>query len=213
MRNIAIMSSHAGSGKDTVANIILNSKSTNRKYIKLGLGDKIHEVVNGFNNISSNRRSTRSRLQLTGEYYRRIFGEDIWIRYAEQRMRKLSTKSNINFIIPDVRKIMEFSHFCIENDCYPLYISIKKQIAYVRVDERDNEVDTRALDDQFIESQMLFIEDLPRQKVGKNGLSHVALKIPSVLNKVYILDNNGSLEQLRKQIDDWKELTIDAKQR
>lgn len=211
MKNIAIISSHAGSGKDTVADIILNSKSTDRQYIKISLGDKIHDIVNELTDISSNKRSTRNRLQLTGELYRKTFGEDIWIRYTERRIKTLSSNSNVNFVIPDIRKLMEFSHFCIENDYYPLYVSVKEQVAYKRINERDRELDKRALENQFIESQMSYIENLPKQKVGKNGLSRVALEIPSVLNKVYILNNNGSVKQLKKQINDWKELTINAK--
>lgn len=211
MKNVAIMSSHSGSGKDTVADIILNSKSTNRQYIKMSLGDKIHDIVNGLTNIASNSRSTRDRLQLTGEFYRKIFGEDVWIRYTERRIETLSSNSDVSFIIPDIRKLMEFSHFCIENKYYPLYVNVKKKIAYGRINKRDKELDETALENQFIESQMSFIEKMPRQKVGKNGLSRVALSIPSVLNKVYILDNNGSIGQLQKQIDDWKELTINAK--
>lgn len=204
MRNIAIMATSGGAGKDTVADYIKQYalKESMQKYKSFALADGIYDICQDFLQVPRDKVD-RHYLQDIGESMRSIFGEMIWIKRTDKKVSQTNTIENTNAIISDVRKVSEYAHYCVEGDFKPLYISVDKDIAKKRLSNRDggfNESDLK----KKLETQLNFIEELPTVKVGKHGLKKVSLSDDNnVLNNIYIIDNSGDLENTKRQIREW----------
>lgn len=200
IKGIILMASSGGSGKDTVADEL-------RKYIssscKISLGNPIHEFCQKH---YRGEIVPRNVLQDFGESVRRIFGEDTWIRWCDSTIKELPSNVYDVVIIPDVRKLTEFAHYVVELGYLPIYVKVSPEIARKRLADRDGdyiEDDLR----KSIETQLNFIENLPTvpadQKSFRSKLSKVDMVNGGVMNHIFVVDNNGSLEELREQIEEW----------
>lgn len=125
------LSGKSGSGKDTVADIICNS--TERKDIiryKNSFADGIKDVLlfglnlfNDYEEIEKNKNSkdyipnftmygepmtTRQALQNVGQEFKKIFGEDVWVKSLKNTIGDNYKYNFILTIITDVRFENEF---------------------------------------------------------------------------------------------------------
>ncbi|MCC4466445.1 hypothetical protein [Limosilactobacillus reuteri] len=198
IKNIAIMATSGGAGKDTIADYIVNKLSMNT-YYKQALGKPIHEIAEKFVNGSVERH----HLQDLGESMRAIFDENVWMRYLDN-CHKSSAKG---LVIPDVRKLIEFSHYCVEHVFAPLYVRVDRDVAKIRLEARDGGYNDKDLK-RGIEKQLNFIEELPSKQVDNTGLSKVDLP-NTPFNNVYIINNSGRLETTYSQVDAWWERVIE----
>ena len=158
MKNIAIMGSSGGAGKDTVADMI--SDIAGIDYHKISLAQEIHKICN---KLSENPQ--RRELQAVGESMRDIFGESVWMNLTDKSMQGPT-------IVPDIRKLLEYSHYVVERDFLPLYVYTDPEVARNRLKERDGSFDERDLK-KNIETQMDFIQELPATRVGNYSLYKV----------------------------------------
>lgn len=191
IKNIVLMATSGGAGKDTVADYIVNELS-NSKYVKRALGDPIHRLSEKY----CRGKVERHHIQDVGEQMRKIFGEDVWMRDVDQFI----SESDKDVVIPDIRKLIEFAHYRTEKGYLPLYIKVDEDVAKKRLIERDGSYNEEDLQ-RGIESQMRFIESLPVEKVGDTGLMRTIGS--SVFRDIYIVDNSSSLSNLKVQLNEW----------
>ncbi|WP_415606067.1 hypothetical protein [Liquorilactobacillus hordei] len=138
-------------------------------------------------------------MQEIGESMRQIFGESIWINY----LKKEYYSSDLSYVlIPDVRKLIEFSTFSVEGGLKAIYIKTDKDRALERIKNRDGYVDKESIEDVNIEKQMSFIEKLPTRTISKNGLKVTCNS--GIFNNIYIIDNTRGLDDLKKQVEEWE---------
>lgn len=189
MKNIAIMGSSGGAGKDTVADMI--SDIAGIDYHKISLAQEIHKICN---KLSENPQ--RRELQAVGESMRDIFGESVWMNLTDKSMQGPT-------IVPDIRKLLEYSHYVVERDFLPLYVYTDPELARNRLKERDGSFDERDLK-KNIETQMDFIQELPATRVGNYSLYKV--NDSGIFNNIYIIDNSRSIKETREQVEKWWDL-------
>ena len=189
MKNIAIMGSSGGAGKDTVADMI--SDIAGIDYHKISLAQEIHKICN---KLSENPQ--RRELQAVGESMRDIFGESVWMNLTGKLMQGPT-------IVPDIRKLLEYSHYVVERDFLPLYVYTDPEVARNRLKERDGSFDERDLK-KNIETQMDFIQELPATRVGNYSLYKV--NDSGIFNNIYIIDNSRSIKETREQVEKWWDL-------
>lgn len=197
IKNIAIMGSSGGAGKDTVADMILEQSADMAplEFSKISLSKGIYEICRKY---GQQVQPTRYHLQSVGEVMRKIFGENVWINYLD---KSIDIDSNTKkTIIPDVRKLIEFSHYVIEKKFAPLYVFTDEKTARNRLVDRDGGYNEEDLH-RTIETQMNFVETLPTRNIGNNGLKKVVDS--GCFNEIYIIDNSGSLQSTEKQVKDW----------
>ena len=183
------MGSSGGAGKDTVADIITDI--TGIDYQKISLAQEIHKICN---KLSSNPQ--RNELQAVGESMRDIFGENVWMDLTDRTMHGPT-------IVPDIRKLLEYSHYVIERDFLPLYVYTDPEITRNRLKARDGSFNEQDLK-RNIETQMNFIQELPATIVGDCSLYKV--NDSGIFNNIYIIDNSRSIEETREQVEKWWEL-------
>lgn len=193
IKNVAIMATSGGAGKDTVANYIVDNLMNGRA-CKRALGKPIHELAEQF----TNHNVERHHLQDLGESIRKIFGVDAWIKYLDRETEDLK----VPLIIPDIRKLIEFAYYCIEKGFAPLYIYVNPEVAKQRLIKRDGGFCEEDLK-RNIEYQMNFVEQFPMDTVEDNGLRK--LNAPYPFNNIYVVNNSGDFEQTKKQLDSWFE--------
>lgn len=199
-KGIAIMASSAGSGKDTVADCLVKLlEEKGFGAYSLALGEPIHEYCE---EIMGNRsKVTRDHLQKFGESVRGIFGESAWIDYTDRRIDFLNSLGDKYVpIISDVRKLSEFAHYFIEHDFVPIYVMTDIEVAKKRLLARDGMFNPDDLN-KTIETQLNFIESLPVIEHKTPGLKRVVMKKGGKFNDIYIVNNSGSLEELKKQLE------------
>lgn len=189
MKNIAIMGSSGGAGKDTVADMI--SDIAGIDYQKISLAQEIHSICN---KLSSNPQ--RGELQAVGESMREIFGENVWMNLTDKSMQGPT-------IVPDIRKLLEYSHYVVERDFLPLYVYTDPEVTRKRLKERDGSFNERDLK-RNIETQMDFIQELPATRVGNYSLYKV--NDSGIFNNIYIIDNSRSIKETREQVEKWWDL-------
>ncbi|OTA46621.1 hypothetical protein BHL85_11460 [Limosilactobacillus reuteri] len=183
------MGSSGGAGKDTVADMI--SDIAGIDYHKISLAQEIHKICN---KLSENPQ--RRELQAVGESMRDIFGESVWMNLTDKSMQGPT-------IVPDIRKLLEYSHYVVERDFLPLYVYTDPEVARNRLKERDGSFDERDLK-KNIETQMDFIQELPATRVGNYSLYKV--NDSGIFNNIYIIDNSRSIKETREQVEKWWDL-------
>lgn len=194
------MGSSGGSGKDTVADMI---QSLNDGYtLKTSLSSGIYDICN---TLGEKGRPERYELQAVGEQMRRIFGEMVWIKQTDSIISKTKDKEPLDcVVIPDIRKLLEYSHYCIERHYAPLYVYVDQDTARERLLARDGGFDEKDLR-RTIETQMHFVETLPMEKVIDGyGLKKVVNS--GCFNDIYLIDNSGDIETTGAQVKKWWEL-------
>lgn len=187
MQNIAIMGSSGGAGKDTVADIIREVSGFN--FEKISLGQDIHNICDKLTN-----NPQREHLQAVGESMRKIFGEDVWMEVTDKAIHGPT-------IIPDIRKLLEYSHYVVERGYLPLYVFTDPVVARDRLCQRDggfNETDLS----QDIETQMNFVQGLPAKRVNNHNLLYHVVD-SGIFNSIYIIDNSYGIAETREQIESW----------
>ena len=188
------MSSSAGSGKDTVADYIVE-KLHNGNAVKHSLGSSIHELAEQF----ATEKVERHHLQDLGESVRSIFGHETWIHLLDKETKDL----NVPLIIPDVRKLLEYSHYCVERGFKPLYVYTSSDVAKARLNDRDGGFKQSDLE-RNIELQMTFLQDETMNTIVNNGLCKIDMPYP--FNEIYVVNNSGALDKTYRQLDDWWEI-------
>lgn len=187
---IAIMGSSGGAGKDTVASMI--KEVSGRDFETMALGDPIHQTSDEL----LGRKAERRYLQDYGESARRIFGQNVWINYLDRRIEQ---KGNPNVIVPDIRKLLEFSHFCVEGEFKPLYVYNTPEIARARLTDRDGGYSEKSMN-RNIETQLQFIDDLYRLNQCDGEIDPI-VKVGAV--RITIIDNSGTLADTKEQVERW----------
>ena len=207
---IGIMASSGGSGKDTVADMLIDFYTKHGlKARKYALSTGIYEICSWFvgrNNIQ------RKHLQAVGENIRHIFGDTAWIDATDKVIEREVAEHDLDVvIITDVRKMIEFGHYCFERDYLPLYIQTDIDIAKQRLAQRDSYTDDKSLNSS-IEHELNFLEKLPLESSDNKmeGLSETFLK--QVAHKTFknfrVICNNQGLEELRSAVDAYASETI-----
>jgi len=211
LKKVAIMASSAGSGKDTVADYIVDLANNDKLfYQKLSLGMGIYDICNGLKPDHIGRMP-RNYLQDVGEQMRNIFGENVWIEKTDRVIfHDYSNDAYYDripdgYIIPDVRKFLEFSHYVVEKKFLPLYVKVDEDVARERLTARDGSYDQKDLG-KDIETQMHFVESLPIQYIGESGLAKVQFDNGGYLNDIYVIDNSEDKRHLEKQVESWWQL-------
>ena len=199
MKNIVLLSEYGASGKDFIANEVANMFTETPEIVALGA--PVHQITNIMSQ-SRERRAKRSDLQFLAESMRDIYGEDVWINIADNRVMNLN-EAGKSVIITDVRKMMEFAHYVVENDFYPLFVHVNRDTAIEREKMRDNVSDTSSLESS-LEQQLRFIMALPRKSCGDN-LTKVNTDDP-FMSRIYIINNNDTKEGTKKQLERWWEI-------
>lgn len=187
------MATSGGAGKDTVADYIVNNLMEGKGH-KRALGLPIHELAEEF----ADKGVERYHLQALGESIREIFGVDAWIKYLDRKTKDLK----VPLVIPDIRKLIEFSYYCVEKGFAPLYIYVNPDVAKQRLVRRDGGYSEKDLG-RNIERQMRFIEQFPKDTVGVDGLCK--LDAPYPFNEIYVVNNSGNFDKTKKQLDTWFE--------
>ena len=191
------MASSGGSGKDTVADILLAYlASYDRHSKKYALAEGIYDVC--YSILGNEDDIKRSHLQGVGESLRNVFGKDVWINDTDKRI-KSDQQFLDDVIVTDIRKLREFSHYFVDKGFVPLYIKVDKDIALSRLKERDGYVQTENFGNK-IEKELNFIESLPTIKTNIPNVSKVNVPNNSVLNSIYVIDNNSDVDELRVTI-------------
>lgn len=210
MRNIAIMATSAASGKDTVANLIqvMMNEKEGVQYVNSPLGGELHAICNQmfFRKHDKSEcfgRVPRRFLQGTAEFMRNTFGEDVWINLNDLNINEQNTKG-YGAIVTDMRKVIEYAHYCVESDFLPLYVKVSPEVARERLLKRDGCFNVSEMTND-LETQMRFLETLPAIPVGANGLKNIRVGDDSHLNNIFIIDNSGDISSTKKQIFDWWE--------
>lgn len=191
------MASSGGSGKDTVADIMsAYLASYDRSVKKYALADGIYDIC--YEMLGDESSIKRSHLQGVGESFRNIFGKDVWINDTDDRINS-DQKYLDDVIVTDIRKLREFSHYFVDKGFVPVYVKVDKDIALARLKERDGYVEQENFGNK-IEKELNFIESLPTIKTNIPNVSKVDVPNNSVLNGIYIVDNNSDVDELRVTI-------------
>ena len=173
------MASSGGSGKDTVADMLLAYlASYDRHSKKYALADGIYDVC--YSILGNEDDIKRSHLQGVGESLRNVFGKDVWINDTDKRI-KSDQRFLDDVIVTDIRKLREFSHYFVDK-------------GLARLKERDGYVQTENFGNK-IEKELNFIESLPTIKTNIPNVSKVNVPNNSVLNSIYIVDNNSDVDE------------------
>lgn len=188
------MGSSGGAGKDTVANYIKDNLFNGRA-VKHALGEPIHELAEQF----AGDKVQRHHLQDLGESIRSIFGHEAWINLLDEKYGGI----DVPLIIPDIRKLLEYSHYCIEKEFKPLYVYTDPEIAKKRLKDRDGGYNEEDLG-KNIERQMDFLQDYGRKQFPKRFVTQLNARYP--FGEIYVIDNSGSLQDTYRQLNEWWEL-------
>lgn len=193
--DIAIMGSSGGAGKDTVANLIRSVSK--RNFEIMSLGDPIHNTADEL----LGRKAERKYLQEYGEAVRRIFGQDVWMKYLDRKTKEHSDKYGV--IIPDIRKLIEFSHYCVEGNFKAIYVYNDAETARKRLTQRDGGYDEKSMQ-QGIETQLKFIEEMIKAESVINDRRYIdEIEVGGVT--VSVIDNSHQLSDTREQVERWWE--------
>ena len=166
----------AGSGKDTVAaSLKKRLGSTCNIY---ALADPIREEYKRFF-PDKNPRLDRDKLIELGETYKKLYGQDVWVKMTYKRIWSdkiypSQFEIDAHAVVSDGRHQIEYDFFIAEKGFLPLWVDCPDEVRFSRLIARDGTLQQEAL------------------KKECQDLWHV---------KAYFLDNSGTFEQLQKNID------------
>lgn len=137
MRNIFIMGK-AGSGKDTVAEILRDMY----RYNPIAFADYIRSEYSRFY-PDQNPRTDRKKLQEIGETYKKIYGENVWVRLLLEDITFLIEPGQ--YVVTDGRHQIEYDTFVAKEKYVPIFVDCPDEIRYERLLKRDGTLQEEAL--------------------------------------------------------------------
>lgn len=137
MNSIFIMGK-AGSGKDTVAEILKDMYG----YSLRAFADNIRDEYSRFF-PDKNPRTDRLKLQEIGEKYKKIYGQDVWVRMLEEDI--LSEDWIDRYCITDGRHQVEYDKFVTEYGYTPIFVDCPDDVRFARLLARDGTLQEEAL--------------------------------------------------------------------
>lgn len=165
----------AGSGKDTVADYLVN----NYGFRKYAFADKMKEIISSLFPYKCVREKPRSLLQNIGTYFRSI-DEMVWVDYL---LRRIETDMPQHAVISDCRYANELVA-CMNVGFTPVLIDCPKEI-------RDKRIIARG-DAPLTEEQ----ENHPSETDVFEFIKTLSSPIP------YTIENTGTLEELYNSVDE-----------
>ncbi len=113
------LSGNIGSGKDYLASNVFLPELEKKygKVLMLAFGDFLKLQYGTENNVSYDKlyinkdTKTRQSLQAIGDFYRKKYGKDFYVRALNLQIETSKARNNINcFLITDVRYPLEFNY-------------------------------------------------------------------------------------------------------
>lgn len=154
MKNIFLIGK-AGAGKDTVADIL----SRMYGYEQLTFADNIRFEYNRYF-PEQNPRTDRAKLQEIGQTYKKLYGEDVWVRLLEEDMYD----EPCSHVVTDGRHKVEYDRFVTELLYVPVFINCPDEIRYERLMKRDGTLQQEALRKEC--QELWNVEALPLDNSG-----------------------------------------------
>lgn len=188
-KNIALNNYCAGSGKDTVADILCE----NYDYKHLSLSDGIYEVAHSIFGIPKNERPPRKLLQHIGESLRQ-YNPSLWVDIVLKKTKHFN-EIGYSVVISDVRKEME--HVMLKaNGFNNIMVVANDDVIIERLNKRDKnnvkELDT--LKNDILENQLV-----------------------PFMKSMDVIENNGTFEDLKSTVYEYmkrknfiEELTVSS---
>lgn len=163
----------AGAGKSEIEKRLIY-----HGYTPVQLSSGIYEIARNYFNM---KKKDRELLQSIGQLLRQI-DEDVWVKYAceEIDLRKYIEKSE-KIVVSDVRQANEYDTFKDKG-----FIAIQVVADLDKRIERLEKRDGIKIDDDYIKR----IEENPAE-TGADGKEYD-----------YIIDNNGTIEELYAKVDE-----------
>ena len=132
--NLMLGANIAGSGKDTVANYLVEEYG----YYQIAFADPVYFIAKEYFGM---KQKNRRILQEIGQKMRQI-NEQVWANYAIQRASKIKDQP---IVISDMRQFNEFD-VGLKNGFIPVRIYSDREVAIERMRQRDGQVDITILD-------------------------------------------------------------------
>lgn len=167
-----------GAGKDTVAEIL--RELTGGKIVKLG--KKIHEQVDEYYPLLPEGTNKRKLFQDYGERMRDVFGQDIW-NYVLHNEIRYGLAIGQSYIIADARQVKEYVYWK-DRGFIPVGLKADAETRMNRVIGRDG-FDQKANFNHYTEIN------------ARKIINEIQEKTPQ-----FIIQNDGSLNTLRKRIEE-----------
>jgi len=164
------------SGKGTASDhIVKTHNAVNYRY-----SDPLKEALGIFD-----IEATRQNLQTFSTILRKNFSEDVLARAMFKRSKEAA---NDNVVIDGIRRIIDFANFQLLDNFYLIYIEVDQNIRYERYTKRDQSPG---------DATMSFNEFKEKDEAESEQ------QVEKVKSKAHFtVNNNGSYEELRSQIDD-----------
>ena len=163
------------SGKDTVADYLQKKLKGRRQ----GFSDSLETVLNIYD-----LPITRANLQKLSTLLRQNFSEDILAKAMAKRIRE--TKDKV-IIIDGVRRKTDIQNFQTMKNFYLIYVETAIKIRFSRYIKRN----------QAVGDQTMTFEEFKQKDNAESEIQIDNLKT----NANFVINNNGSLEELYQQID------------
>lgn len=200
--NYFFISGKVGSGKDTVAEYIINNKIDRLTHVKFAYADELKAILfhggwNGKKDLAG-----RKLLQEVGGAFRK-YNEDTWVNLVFDKILNVialptNTNHDINILITDCRYINELYGMIQKLSSLP-HIGKNVNYYWIYVDgvnhDPNREMDKDTLSSQSETELAGNINSLLHSNVTKLDLGNNA-----ILNIEYI-ENNGTITELYDKID------------
>lgn len=167
-----------GGGKGTVVDILRE-----KGFFGTSLSDRIREEI-----TRRGQKIIRERLQDVADELRRKFGPNV----LAMRTWKLVMKQNKNAAIDSIRSFGEVVFFKEKPNFFLIGVTAPRELRYQRVKER------------IRDGEPLSYEEFSRldEKDFKSGEGDEGRDIQECLDKAdFLIENTGSLEELREKVD------------
>lgn len=130
----------AGSGKDTAASILVDLG-----YHPISLADPIRFEYMRFLGRDDFRKNREMMIRI-GEGYKKIYGEDVWVRIALDKAMELNDASGVPVVIVDGRYPFEYDYFVAQHKFVPIRIVADEKVRMKRLMQRDGTVQQKSLE-------------------------------------------------------------------
>lgn len=138
--NIFIMGK-AGAGKDTIAEILEKRYEFQPFTLANYIRAEYHKYF-----PDRNPRLDRDKLIEIGEAYKKIYGQDVWVRLLAQDIKWcLEYDPHRDIVITDGRHRVEYDHFVTQEGYIPLRVDCPDEIRFQRLLGRDGTLQGEAL--------------------------------------------------------------------
>lgn len=145
----------AGSGKDTIAEILKECG-----YTTYALAAPIREEYKRFF-PDKNPRHDRNKLIEMGQTYKKLYGEDVWIRLTNEL---ISLNNSSKVCIIDGRYKVEYDFYVNQLGYFPLRVFCQEELRLERLIKRDGNAQIDALKKESNELDNMFAYNLDNSK-------------------------------------------------